>query len=116
MAQAIAGQCLRPGDLVARYGGEEFALVLAETDASGAAALLRAILGAVDRLAIEHTDSTCSGHVTISVGALSLRPGPQHTVHAALKRADELLYLAKEQGRHRAMHADETGAVCALAA
>jgi diguanylate cyclase (GGDEF)-like protein len=116
VAQAIASQCLRPADLVARYGGEEFALVLAETDPDGVAAVLRAIFAAVDRLAIEHADSTCSDHVTISLGATSLRPAAQHTIHGALKRADELLYLAKEQGRHRALYSDDAGTVRALAA
>jgi diguanylate cyclase (GGDEF)-like protein len=106
VAQAVASQCVRPADLVARYGGEEFSLVLPEVDPVGAQTLLRSVLTAVDRLHIEHADSTCAPHVTISLGAASVRPGRHDDLKAALQRVDELLYQAKENGRHRAVHED----------
>jgi diguanylate cyclase (GGDEF)-like protein len=106
VAKTVAGQCVRPADLVARYGGEEFALVLPEVDAAGAQTLLRSVLVAVDRLQIEHADSTCAPHVTISLGAISLRPGRHEEVSAVMQRVDELLYRAKDQGRHRVVHED----------
>lgn len=116
VAQALAGQCLRATDLVARYGGEEFAMVLPDTGPDAAPALLRAVLAAVDALRIEHADSACAPHVSISLGAVTVRPGGNDESRAALQRADELLYQAKAAGRHRAMYADASGATQAVTA
>jgi diguanylate cyclase (GGDEF)-like protein len=109
VAQAVAARCRRPTDLVARYGGEEFVLVLPETDPAGTEELLREVLAAVDELRIEHADSDAASHVTISVGAVSLRPRAGEDAPMALERADRLLYRAKEAGRHQALHEDESG-------
>ena len=110
VAQAVAAQCTRPMDLVARYGGEEFVMVLPEIDAEGVRAILRNVLAAVDAQAIEHADSTAAPHVTVSMGAVTVRPGPHDDLHGALEAADALLYQSKEGGRHRATYGDETGA------
>jgi diguanylate cyclase (GGDEF)-like protein len=109
VAQAAAGQCRRTSDLAARYGGEEFALVLPETDPPGVRGLLKAILNAVDALQIEHSDSACATHVTVSLGAISLKPALDSESMPALQVADQMLYKAKENGRHQAIHHDGTG-------
>jgi diguanylate cyclase (GGDEF)-like protein len=109
VAQAVAAQCTRPMDLVARYGGEEFVLVLPEIDGEGVQALLRNVLVAVDALAIEHADSSAAPFVTVSMGAVTLRPAPNQDLHAAIEAADALLYASKEGGRHRATYGDEAG-------
>jgi diguanylate cyclase (GGDEF)-like protein len=116
VAQAVAGQCMRPSDLVARYGGEEFTIVLPDIAPDGVRTLLVAVLSAVDALQIEHADSSCAKHVTISLGAVSVKPGRNDEAQTALRRADALLYQAKEGGRHRALHADENGVTHAIGA
>jgi diguanylate cyclase (GGDEF)-like protein len=111
VAQAVAARCRRPTDLVARYGGEEFALVLPEAEPAGVARLLAAVLAGVDALGIAHAESDCASHVTVTLGAVSLKPGPGADGLAALERADRLLYQAKQGGRHHALHDDGSGAV-----
>jgi diguanylate cyclase (GGDEF)-like protein len=109
VAQAVAAQCTRPNDLVARYGGEEFVLVLPETEPEGVRGILADVLRAVDALAIEHLDSSAAPSVTVSLGAVTVRPAPTQDLHAAIEAADTLLYASKEGGRHRATYADESG-------
>jgi diguanylate cyclase (GGDEF)-like protein len=109
VAQAMAGQCVRPMDLVARYGGEEFAMILPDTQPEGMPALLRAVLGAIECLQIEHADSACAKVVTVSLGAVSVQPGRNDEAKVTLQRVDELLYQAKDSGRRQAMYCDETG-------
>jgi PleD family two-component response regulator len=84
-------------------------LVLPEIDGEGVQALLRNVLVAVDALAIEHADSSAAPFVTVSMGAVTLRPAPNQDLHAAIEAADALLYASKEGGRHRATYGDEAG-------
>ena len=102
VAQVIAGLLHRPRDLFARYGGEEFAIILPETELEGAQNVADAIMQAIDALYIPHQSSSISSHVTLSIGVATTRPffeggGPEQLV----KHADEALYRAKEDGRHR---------------
>jgi PleD family two-component response regulator len=84
--------------------------VLPETEPAGVRRLLGAVLAGVDALRIEHAGSDCATHVTVSLGAVSLKPAPAAESQSALERADRLLYEAKEGGRHRGMHEDGSGA------
>jgi diguanylate cyclase (GGDEF)-like protein len=49
-----AGTLRRPADLVARYGGEEFAVILPDTDITGALQVAEAMRSAVEGLRITH--------------------------------------------------------------
>lgn len=96
--QAIAGVLsdrLRTSDFVARLGGEEFIVVLPDTAADGAARAAAALVQAV-----RAADMPAVGHVTVSCGVAEVRVGDE-SVDAALRRADEALYLAKQGGRNR---------------
>ena len=57
VSRAIENTLRRPGDIVARYGGEEFAVLLPNTDESGAAMMADRIRRAVLALAIDHDAS-----------------------------------------------------------
>ena len=99
IAQTIAKHVRRPVDLAARYGGEEFAVVLANTDVAGAAAMGETIRLAIERLAIPHPAT--GGVVTISVGVATLPNGSGPAdAEALVKRADDALYRAKAAGRN----------------
>jgi len=101
---AIKNTVCRPGDVVARYGGEEFAVLLPDTDESGAATIAERIRQAVFHLAIEHEASP--NHVaTISVGAISLADDALAAPEALLQKADRALYRAKDNGRNTVVSA-----------
>ncbi|HEY2091170.1 MAG TPA: diguanylate cyclase [Thermoanaerobaculia bacterium] len=101
VALAIRSIARRPGDLAARYGGEEFALVLPETDAVAARAIMQSMLDAVRALNIAHSGSSCAGHVTISAGAATMVPLIDGHHSVIVEAADAALYQAKQSGRNR---------------
>ncbi|MDC9725395.1 MAG: diguanylate cyclase [Gammaproteobacteria bacterium] len=105
VARTMAKVSKRPGDLVARYGGEEFALILPETELSGAQAIAENVRVAVDKLDLSHQYSLVSDHITLSCGVTTVSPTKGDdvavTVKQLIKTADKGLYLAKEQGRNQ---------------
>jgi diguanylate cyclase (GGDEF)-like protein len=98
VAHAIAGVVNRPADLVARYGGEEIALLLPETNLTGALLVAEAARAAVEALSIEHSGSAL-GQLTLSAGVGVWTPSVT-TEQTVLERADAGLYLAKSAGRN----------------
>lgn len=104
VARAIATCVRRSGDMVARYGGEEFVLVAPSIDGAPAFNLAASICKAVEAMSLRHELSPY-GHVTVSIGVASQIPEDQDVPAALLRRADEALYVAKEQGRNRAISA-----------
>jgi len=94
-------------DLVGRLGGEEFALVFPDTDLVGAYSAcerLRAMVQSKEILADMHKI-----RLTVSIG---LTESAEHISAAPLllKRADALLYVAKNSGRNQVMA--EGGEIC----
>ncbi len=93
---------LRKCDYAARYGGEEFAIVLPETDASGALVVAERC-----RLAIaETTFGTHSGEVpgpqlTVSVGVVTCPDSRVKCADDLIRIADDALYASKRAGRNR---------------
>jgi diguanylate cyclase (GGDEF)-like protein len=101
VASALSAVVERAPDLVARYGGEEFAVILPETDPMGALSLAERIRQAVEELAIPHPDSLSAGHVTVSLGVVTVSPAGLGAPEAILALADEAMYGAKQGGRNR---------------
>jgi len=91
----------RPGDTAARYGGEEFACILPSTDYEGAMKLAEAIRQGVEDLNIPHSASRIAGHVTISIGVLTIEEAEGADPESVIKMCDALLYQAKEHGRNQ---------------
>ncbi|PIE25003.1 MAG: diguanylate cyclase response regulator [Neptuniibacter caesariensis] len=97
----ILKQCLnRSHDLVARYGGEEFAIILPDTDSSGAQLVAENILAALKQAHMPHEHSAAADYITASIGICTTAT-PADTPTALIKFADQALYSAKEQGRNR---------------
>ena len=94
----IVKAAARAQDVVARYGGDELAVMVADTNATGAQRLAYRIVDAVHSAAV----STIPGHhLTFSVGVASY-PEDAFTAGELVAAADQALYLAKREGKDRA--------------
>ena len=101
VATALSLASRRPADLAARYGGEEFAMVLPGTVLDGAVDVAQAVSRVIDGLAITHARSDVHQKVTLSQGIVSLILEKETSPEDLIQRADQALYLAKQQGRNR---------------
>ena len=101
VAAALSSAGRRPADLAARYGGEEFAMVLPGTALEGAVDVAQAVSRVVEGLGIPHARSAVNAKVTLSQGIVSLTPEKETSSEDLIQRADQALYLAKQQGRNR---------------
>jgi diguanylate cyclase (GGDEF)-like protein len=95
VAQVVKKQA-RETDFVARYGGEEIALVLPETDSTGARAIAERVRTAVAHA--RHQTESGSLQVTLSIGVSTWPASEPETL---LEDADKALYRAKQAGRNR---------------
>lgn len=89
-------------DFAIRYGGEEFIILLPSTSLSGALDLAESVRHQVEHTRITHHHITLQ--ITVSIGVASDLPGSPDGQDALLRRADELLYQAKQNGRNRVEH------------
>jgi diguanylate cyclase (GGDEF)-like protein len=101
VAATLAAVVSRASDLVARYGGEEFAILLPDTDADAAVQVAQACMEAIDALAIPHGSSPANERVGLSIGVCTLQVSTDTTPMTLITRADQALYQAKRDGRHR---------------
>lgn len=101
IAQTLNKRTMRPGDLVARYGGEEFVCLLPDTRTEGALWVAKRIQEEVEGLNISHASSPAADHVTLSIGVSTLVPVVGQSPLDLIRRADELLYAAKQDGRNQ---------------
>jgi len=90
----------RPDDICGRIGGEEFAIVLKNTDHSGALTVAERVRRAVERLNMRHAKGTSHPMVTISIGIALDRAENTVAVADLMGRADAALYKSKARGRN----------------
>jgi diguanylate cyclase (GGDEF)-like protein len=99
-AAALVRCARRPYDMVARLGGEEFAVLLPQTEDTGAAKVAEVFRAAIEHSNLLHPDSTFET-VTISIGVATVFPYAAGQTQAALiDAADAALYDAKNGGRN----------------
>jgi len=98
----VISNSIRLSDIFGRWGGDEFLILLPQTKLSNAGLLAEILRSKIEEYPFKNIDA-----ITISVGAASLMPAD--TVETLLKRADDALYEAKNQGRNKVILSEETG-------
>ncbi|MDF9617843.1 diguanylate cyclase [Pseudomonas entomophila] len=88
---------LRGRDFIARFGGEEFVLLLPQTSPPAAVQVAEALRAAIEACPFHFKGERVV--ITTSIGLSAFRSGERGD--QVLKRADEALYRAKDQGRNR---------------
>lgn len=100
VARVLNSQIHRTTDVIARYGGEEFAIILSNTELSGASMVAERIRKSIEEQQIAIDGGAFS--ITMSIGVMG--DVPSNDVDGAdrwLKEADSALYKAKETGRNK---------------
>jgi diguanylate cyclase (GGDEF)-like protein len=87
-------ESVRKTDYVGRWGGEEFLVISPQSDIRHALHLAEKL-----RKMINEYNFSSVGRKTASFGVVSHRAGD--CADSMMQRADECLYIAKEQGRNR---------------
>ncbi len=91
----------RPGDICARYGDDEFVMVFGNSSIQLLLSIFDRILDEIRGLQLPHKESAAAGIVTVSAGATTMYPSRQVGAETLVRKADELLSVAKENGRNR---------------
>jgi len=97
----VLSENLRDTDTIIRYGGEEFLILLPHTSITKACKIAERL-----RDIIEKTTFEVYGHrvkITISAGVVSTKSqgGKVKNLESLIKKADSLLYFAKNKGRNQ---------------
>ncbi|MFA5905219.1 MAG: diguanylate cyclase [Desulfobacula sp.] len=97
---SILSDCFRPYDLVGRYGGEEFVVVAMNIDILQTRNMLERIREVVKSRVFDFNGTLI--RIAFSAGVANTgETGQEMTVENLIQKADERLYLAKNQGRDR---------------
>lgn len=95
---SVINEQIREVDLCSRFGGEEFAVLLAGAAPVAAREFADRLRRKIAENAVRHEGKDIM--VTVSIGVAALRAADDNA-DAALLRADQALYKAKETGRDR---------------
>ena len=99
---------LPESDLKCRMAGEEFLILLPDTPTQGAIRVSETLRREIEATSIPWNDDML--RITASFGITAITPGEMDPL-AAIARADEALYRAKQDGRNCVRSAAETEAL-----
>jgi len=90
-------EVVRSSDMVFRFGGEEFVILLSDTNTNGAMVMAERIRSKIENHTIAYGMDIVK--LTASLGVSSLKGND--TADSLIKRADDAMYSAKDQGRNQ---------------
>jgi len=94
---------IRATDILIRYGGEEFLLFIYNRDDDSSLKVCQRIRKNINSSTFQYDGSDVK--VNISIG-LHENPAIEKNIHEAIKIADKMLYIAKNEGRNRVISYD----------
>lgn len=95
----IASAELREVDTLGRFGGEEFLAIIHNATREETLVIAERIKHATQNRVFEDGDNTFS--ITVSIGITDVKQQSPDSLEDIMKRADEALYLAKQNGRNK---------------
>lgn len=107
VAAVLQKSIRRATDEVARYGGEEFAVLLPDTDWSGAMVVAETIREQVGLIRME-LHAAENPLITVSIGIATVTPAAAVLPETLITLADQALYAAKNTGRNR-IYCEQSG-------
>jgi len=99
VAGILSAGTMRDSDFVARIGGEEFALILNNTGTAEAKVLVNRIIRELNNVPALANGQTIT--VTGSFGIATFDSSKDSSPDDLFRRADEMTYAAKQEGRNR---------------
>jgi diguanylate cyclase (GGDEF)-like protein len=100
LGTALSERLLRHTDVGFRYGGEEFAVIMPETTAAQAEAVMQRVHEVLALEPLPLGDHQPGGYLTLSAGVTTCAGGPSG-VQDLVEHADLALFGAKQSGRNR---------------
>lgn len=101
VANTLKGTLKRAEDYCFRLGGEEFGVIFKVSEKSEALKFAELIRKNIEGLKIEHSGNSASSYITASLGLACKNAADIPNDDAIYKEGDDLLYLAKRNGRNR---------------
>lgn len=98
----VIERCItRETDFITRYGGDEFTVVLPYTNEDGARLIAEKLIENIKNAKVPHCKNNDAEYVTISIGVTTGKVSFIHSGSDYIKKADEMLYISKQNGRNR---------------
>jgi len=94
---------IRATDILIRYGGEEFLLFIYKRDDDSSQKVCQRIRKNINSFEFKSEGNDIK--VSVSIG-LHEKPSLEKNIHEAIKIADKMLYIAKNEGRNRVISYD----------
>ena len=88
---------VRKNDLIGRWGGEEFLAIITGVSEEELKLILEKVRALVEKSVLRHENKPLN--ITISIGTTTA--SKEDTAASILKRADNALYMSKDNGRNR---------------
>ena len=93
----------RQSDISCRFGGEEFVILLPNTSKDSAMTIAEKLRHKIENSVVETNEGIVK--YTISLGVTTIDVQSEQDIEAALKRADDALYVSKNNGKNQVNHA-----------